>query len=141
MEIFENKKTKGIKSHISNLVSIANLDGNFSLGEKRLIFQIGKKNGLSNDKLKSIIKSDKPIKFKVPDNDSARFDQVFDLVEMLLVDGTTNENEIEVCIEIAEKLGFRKAIVGVLVRKLIMGLQGGKTKEELKDESRNFLNF
>lgn len=37
------KKTKGIKSHISNLVAIAKSDGNFSIAEKRLIFDIAKK--------------------------------------------------------------------------------------------------
>src|SRR5690606_13159357 len=97
-------------------------DGNFSIAEKRLIFEIGLKNGLSNEKLKSIIKSDKPIKFKIPKNDSLRFDQVADLVKMLLADKAYKETEIDSCIDLAEKLGFKKAIVGVLVRKIVVGL-------------------
>jgi uncharacterized tellurite resistance protein B-like protein len=141
MELFESKKTKGIKSHISNLVSIANSDGNFSIAEKRLIFKIGKRNGLSNEKLKKIIKSDKPIKFKIPADDSARFDQVYDLVEMTIADGPDYETAIETTIEIAEKLGFRKAIVGILVRKLAVGRTNGLTKEELKAECGDFLNY
>lgn len=141
-DIFSGKKTKGIKSHISNLVAIAKSDGNFSIKEKRLIFEIGKRNGLSNDKLKSIIKSEEPIKFKVPKTDADRFDRVYDLVEMAVVDGTEDhENEIESCIEIAEKLGFRKAVVGVLVRKLAFGIINGKTKEELRKESSDFLSL
>jgi len=141
MDIFDSKKTKGIKSHINNLVAIAKSDGNFSMAEKRLIFEIGIKNGLSNEKLKSIIKSDKPIKFKIPKDDSSRFDQVADLAQMLLADQVYNETEIESCIELAEKLGFKKAIVGVLVRKIILGLSNGKTKEELKAECADFLNY
>lgn len=141
MEIFVTKKTKGIKSHISNLVAIAKSDGNFSMSEKKLIFEIGLRNGLSNEKLKSILKSEEPIKFKIPKTDSERFDRVMDLVEMSMIKGDDHETEIDACIEIAEKLGFRKAIVGVLVRKLVMGLTNGKTREELKDECRDFLSL
>lgn len=141
MDLFNTKKTKGIKSHISNLVAIAKSDGHFSMAEKRLIFEIGKKNGVSNEKVKDIIKSEEPIKFKIPKNDSLRFDQVADLAEMLLADGSYDESEIEVCIEIAEKLGFKKSIVGVLVRKIVTGLSNGQTKEELKNECGNFLSY
>jgi hypothetical protein len=142
MDIFENKKTKGIKSHIANLVAIAKSDGNFSMAEKRLIFEIGLKNGISNEKVKDIIKSDKPIKFKIPKNDSKRFDQVADLAQMLLADGTTySETEIDACIELAEKLGFKKAMVGILVRKIVIGLSNGKTVEELKTECADFLTY
>lgn len=141
MDIFDSKKTKGIKSHINNLVAIAKSDGNFSMAEKRLILEIGVKNGLSTEKIKSIIKSDKPIKFKIPKDDSLRFDQVADLAQMLLADQVYNETEIDSCIELAEKLGFKKAIVGVLVRKIIMGLSSGKTKEELKAECADFLTY
>jgi hypothetical protein len=141
MDLFNTKKTKGIKSHIANLVAIAQSDGNFSVAEKRLIFEIGVKNGLSNEKIKTIIKSNEPIKFKVPKNDSRRFDQVADLAQMLLADGVYNEAEIESCIELAEKLGFKKAMVGILVRKIVIGLSNGKTKEELKAECADFLTY
>ena len=136
----ETSKTKGIKSHINNLVSIAQSDGDFSIAEKRLIFNIGRRHGLKDEKLKKIIKSTDPIKFKVPENDNDRVNMVMDMVEMLLVDGAATEVEIADCISISEKLGFRKAIVGVLVRKVIMDMsEGSKTKEEIKAECGNFL--
>jgi len=140
MELMETSKTKGIKSHINNLVSIAQSNGEFSMAEKRLIFNIGRRHGLKDEKLKKIIKTTEPIKFKVPDNDSDRVNMVMDMVEMLLIDGTATEVEIADCISISEKLGFRKAIVGVLVRKVIMDMsEGSKTKEEIKAECGNFL--
>jgi hypothetical protein len=141
MNIFPSKKTKGIKSHIANLVAIAQSDGNFSTAEKRLIFDIGKKNGLSTEKIKDIIKSEDPIKFKIPKTDSDRFDRVFDLVQMLLADGLKTEDELEVCIELAEKLGFRKAICGVLVRKILMGINAGLGHDQLKKECGDFLKY
>ncbi|WMJ74722.1 hypothetical protein RCC89_16330 [Cytophagaceae bacterium ABcell3] len=142
MELFESKKTKGIKSHIANLVAIAKSDGKFSVGEKKLVFQIGERNGITKEKVKKIIKSDKPIKFKVPDNDSARFDRVYDLVEMLLADGINEDDEVQAVIDITEKLGFRKAISGVLVNKIIRGVDDPeKTKADVKEECANFLTY
>jgi hypothetical protein len=141
MNIFPSKKTKGIKSHIANLVSIALSDGNFSTAEKRLIFDIGKMNGISNEKIKDIIKSNEPIKFKIPKSDSERFDRVFDLVLMLLADGMKTEDELAACIELAEKLGFRKAICGVLVRKILMGINAGLGHDQLKKECGDFLKY
>lgn len=140
MELMETSKTKGIKSHINNLVSIAQSNGEFSMAEKRLIFNIGRRHGLKDEKLKKIIKTTEPIEFKVPDNDNDRVNMVMDMVEMLLIDGTATEVEIADYISISEKLGFRKAIVGVLVRKVIMDMsEGSKTKEEIKAECGNFL--
>ncbi|HXU27307.1 MAG TPA: hypothetical protein VN698_08755 [Bacteroidia bacterium] len=141
MDIFNSKKTKGIKSHIANLVAIAQSDGNFSVAEKRLIFEIGQRNGLAISKIKDIIKSTEPIEFKVPKNDSARFDRVYDLVEMVLADGERAEEEMDACIEMAEKLGFRKAITGVLVTKIEKGILQGISREQIKAESADFLTY
>jgi uncharacterized tellurite resistance protein B-like protein len=145
MVLFETKKTKNLKSHLANLVAIANSDGDFSVAEKRLIFDIGVKNGLSIDEVKKIIKSDsKSIEFKVPDNDSDRFDELYDLVSMMLADGECTEDEMSNCIELAEKLGFRKAITGVLVRRIVtlqIGEVEPKSKEEIKILCGDFLNY
>ncbi len=146
MVLFETRKTKNLKSHLANLVAIANSDGDFSVAEKRLIFDIGVKNGLSIDEVKKIIKSDgKTIEFKAPDNDAERFDELFDLASIMLADGECTEDELSNCIELAEKLGFRKAITGVLVRRIVT-LQSssegeGKSKEEIKILCGDFLTF
>ena len=141
MEIFVSKKTKGIKSQIANLVAIANLDGNFSVAEKKLIFELGEKNGLSNDRIKEIIRSDEPIKFKAPETDSLRFDRVFECVQMVVMEDDNVDQKIDFCTELAIKLGVRKAVAGILVKKIVDGLKANKTHAELKQESADFLSF
>jgi hypothetical protein len=143
MVLFETKKTKSLKSHLANLVAIAKSDGNFSVAEKRLIFDIGVKNGLSTDEVKKIIRSDKPIELKVPDNDSERFDELYDLNLMMLADGEVTEDEISNCIELAEKLGFKKHITGVLVRRIVtlMTAEDKKSREEIKVLCGDFLVY
>jgi hypothetical protein len=141
MEIFVSKKTKGIKSQIANLVAIANLDGNFSVAEKKLIFALGEKNGLSNDRIKEIIRSEEPIKFKAPETDSLRFDRVYECVQMLIMEDDNEDQKIDFCIELAIKLGIRMAVAGVLVRKIVDGLKSKKTNAVLKQECADFLSF
>ena len=141
MDIFNSKKTKGIKSHIANLVAIAQSDGNFSVAEKRLIFEIGERNGLTKAKIKDIIKSTEPIEFKIPKNDSDRFERVYDLVQMVLADGERSEEEMDACIELAEKLGFRKAIAGVIVTKIEKSILQGIDREQTKAEAADFLTY
>lgn len=141
MEIFVSKKTKGIKSQIANLVAIANLDGNFSVAEKKLIFDLGEKNGLSHDRVKEIIRSEEPIKFKAPENDSLRFDRVYECVQMVLMEGDNEDEKIDFCTELAIKLGVRMAVAGVLVKKIVDGMKSGKSHEDLKKESADFLSF
>lgn len=142
MELFESKKTKGIKSQIANLVAIAQLDGNFSLAEKKLIFEIGERNGISKDRVKEIIKSESSsIKFKMPDNDSLRFDRVYEAIEMVLVDNDNEDEKTDFCIELAIKLGVRMAVANVLVKKIITGMTDKKTQKAIKAECASFLNY
>jgi hypothetical protein len=142
MEIFVSKKTKGIKSQIANLVAIANLDGNFSVAEKKLIFELGEKNGLDKDRVKEIIRSEDKIKFKAPENDSLRFDRVFECVLMMHAsDDDNNEQKIDFCIELAVKLGIRLAVAGVLVKKIDDGVKSGKDQATLKKECADFLSY
>jgi len=141
MELFESKKTKGIKSQIANLVAIAQLDGNFSLAEKKLIFEIGERNGISKDRVKEIIKSEDSIKFKMPETDSLRFDRVYEAIEMVLVNAENEDEKTDFCIELAIKLGVRMAVAGVLVKKIISGMQSKKTQKAIKADCANFLNY
>ena len=141
MELFESKKTKGIKSQIANLVAIAQLDGNFSHAEKKLIFEIGERNGISKDRVKEIIKTDSSIKFKMPDTDTLRFDRVYEAIEMVLVDNDNEDGKTDFCIELAIKLGVRMAVANVLVSKIISGMQAKKTQKTIKAECATFLDI
>ena len=64
-----------------------------------------------------------------------------EIQEMMLADGIVDENEMEFCINMAAKLGFKKSIVGVLVRKISMGVKDGLTRDSIKQEAQSFLNY
>ena len=139
--LFENEQAKKIKSHLLNLAALARADGHIDAREMNFILAVGKKNGISPNEVQALVSGTKSATNDLPTNDSERFDQIFDLVDMMLADGVIDETEMDFCIMMAEKLGFRKAIVGVLVRKISQGVKDGLPRERIKDESNAFLNY
>lgn len=138
---FENEQVKKIKGHLLNLAALAKADGHIDAREMNFILAVGKKNGLRESEVQDLISGSKGASNDLPANDSERFDQIFDLVDMMLADGIVDETEMDFCIMMAEKLGFRKAIVGVLVRKISQGVKDGLPRERIKEESNSFLNY
>ena len=139
---FENEQAKKIKGHLLNLAALAKADGHIDAREMNFILAVGKKNGINSTEVQSLVSGSKGIENSdLPTNDSERFDQIFDLVDMMLADGVVDETEMDFCIMMAEKLGFRKAIVGVLVRKISQGVKDGMPRERIKEESTSFLNY
>jgi hypothetical protein len=138
---FENEQTKKLKNHLLNLGALAKVDGHLDASELNFIIAIGQKNGFKAEEVKSLIANSGSSHFHFPENDSERFDQIYDLVEMMLADGIVDDNEMDFCMEMAAKLGFRRAIVGVLVRKITMGVKDGLSRDHIKSESQSFLNI
>jgi uncharacterized membrane protein YebE (DUF533 family) len=138
---FESEQAKKIKGHLSNLAALAKADGHIDAREMSFIKAVGKKNGISEADVEALVSGAKGTSNHIPTNDSERFDQIFDLVDMMLADGVVDETEMDFCIMMAEKLGFRKAIVGVLVRKISLGVKDGLPKARIKEESESFLNY
>ena len=138
---FENEQSKKIKSHLLNLAALAKADGHIDAREMNFILAVGKKNGISTSEVQALVSGSKGSINDLPTTDSERFDQIFDLVDMMLADGIVDETEMDFCIMMAEKLGFRKAIVGVLVRKISQGVKDGLPRERIKEESTSFLNY
>ena len=138
---FESDETKKIKSHLLNLGALAKVDGHIDSTEMNYLITIGTKNGLKPDDVRTLLAHTDKVKLEIPTNDSERFDQIFDLVEMMLADGIVDDNEMDFCIDMASKLGFRKAIVGVLVRKISMGVKDGHSRDHIKKETQSFLEY
>ncbi len=138
---FENEQAKKIKGHLCHLAALAKADGHIDEREMSFIITVGKKNGMAAAEVRKIVAGNTNGISELPSTDSERFDQIYDLVEMMLSDGIVDENEMDFCIMMAEKLGFRKAIVGVLVRKISQGVKDGLPEDRIKEESLSFLNY
>ncbi|MFN3405467.1 MAG: TerB family tellurite resistance protein [Cytophagaceae bacterium] len=133
-DFFGNKNRRKYKDHIKNLIALARVDGIVSEPERDYIFKVGLKAGFKEEEIDEILHEAPNLEFKIPVNDGERFDQIFELVQLMLTDGVIEDNEMDFCIEMAEKLGFRKAIVGILVRKISIGINSGLNRDAIKKE-------
>lgn len=138
---FESEEVKKLKSHITNLGALAKADGHVDPSEMDFIISIGERHGMKPGEVRNLLSHVDEVKPQLPTNDSERFDQIYDLVEMMLADGIVDESEMEFCISMAARLGFKKAIVGVLVRKITVGVKDGLSREEIRREAQDFLNY
>ncbi|SHL01407.1 tellurite resistance TerB family protein [Hymenobacter psychrotolerans] len=136
---FENEQTRKIKGHIQNLAALAKADGHLDEREMSFIVAVGKKNGIRADEIRTIVAGSSNHRVVVPDNDSERFDQIFDMVDMMLADGIVDDSEMTFCTVMAEKLGFRKDVVSLLVKKISQGVKDGMDREDIKTETQALL--
>ena len=136
---FENEQTRKVKSHIQNLAALAKADGHLDEREMSFIVTVGQRNGIRADQVRTIVANSNLNRVVVPENDSERFDQIFDMVDMMLADGIVDDSEMDFCTIMAEKLGFRKDIVGLLVKKISQGVKDGVNREDLKSDTQTFL--
>lgn len=140
-KIFESKEEKYVKSHLRHLVRLAMSDGVLHHEEVAFIKKIGKKNGLSDSTVKNIIKNPTSVDIEIPKSSKERFNQIFDLVQLMMRDDEVNDAEMDFCMDIANRLGFRKVIVGVLVAKITRGIADGLSRKEILEEAKPFVNY
>lgn len=107
-----------IKSKLSVLVQLANIDGDFAGEEKELIYMIAKANGISQDEVNNMIENPEPLPSLSTISDEDKFEYLYHLVQLMKIDSQVYLSEIKYCEELAEKLGFRKNVISDLSAKI-----------------------
>lgn len=134
-KLFKSGNIKDATIHLSYLVALAKIDDDLDQSEIDLLFKIGKRFGLSDKEIKSILNSPVTEKIEYPRTKEAKFEQIYDLVHMMLADEIIHDKEMDFCIDMASKLGLEKNIVDDLVKKIYWGTKDGKTRDEIKGEA------
>lgn len=138
---FESTEKKEIKSHLRHLVRLAKADGVFHKDEIKFIKRVGRENGLTDNEVQKIMDDPTSVDIVLPTTAEGKFNQIFDLVQLMMRDGEVNDAEMDFCMELANRLGFRKVIVGVLVAKITRGIAEGLDRDQLKEEAAPFINY
>ncbi len=141
MSLFESQKRKEQKSHLMNLLSLCYADGEISNTEAAFLLEIGQQRfGLSPEEVQKMLKKPAKIKFSPPKSDSDRFNQLWDMVILMFADGIVTRGEMDFCMSMATKLGFKPSVVDDLVKNIINAIEKGKKKEKVKSEVEVWLN-
>ncbi len=104
-------KKKRAKAHLSNLMKIAESDGSFDPIEVNYLLSLAGRFNVTEAELKRIQEQPSGVPYNPPTNDRERFDQLHQLVSMMLIDGEIHDQEMSVCKDYAERLELRSEFV------------------------------
>ena len=103
-----------VKDQLNVLINLAASDSSVADKESKVIYSIGKANGLSREEIEQMIKSPKPIGDLSSFTEDQKFENLYHLIQLMKSDGQVFKSEIHFCEQIAERLGYKKGVVGEL---------------------------
>jgi uncharacterized tellurite resistance protein B-like protein len=134
LEKIEPSESAKIKSHFANLCQLALADALVTKDELEYLTRLCRHYGLDEKDLNYIMDNAFTIPFISPEKPIRRLEQMYDLVRMVLIDDSIDERKVKLCVEVAEKLGFKAHIVGDLIKALVnVAEETGDDKLEIED--------
>ncbi|MBL7871301.1 MAG: TerB family tellurite resistance protein [Cyclobacteriaceae bacterium] len=103
-----------IKEQLNVLINLAASDRSVGEKEAKVIHMIGKANGLTKDEVEAMLKKPTPIGDLSTLTEDQQFENLYHLIQLMKSDGQVFKSEIHFCEQMAEKLGYKKAVVGEL---------------------------
>ena len=103
-----------IKEQLNVLINLAASDRTVGDKEAKVIHIIGKANGLTKEEIEAMLKKPQPIGDLSALTEDQKFENLYHLIQLMKSDGQVFKSEIHFCEQIAEKLGYKKAVVGEL---------------------------
>ncbi|MEP1034079.1 TerB family tellurite resistance protein [Ekhidna sp.] len=105
-----------IKNHLKALVQLSIIDRDFGHPEKSYVYTIGKANRVPEKEIDELVeevlnsKENSDVNFQGLLSEE-RFDYLYDVIQLMKIDGEVFLTEIKYCEEVAEKLGYDKKVV------------------------------
>jgi hypothetical protein len=103
-----------IETQLSTLVHLSKIDNFIAGPESKMIHYLGKLNGLSVDQVEDIIDNPRPIGNLIDLHPEEKFEYLFNIVQLMKIDGKVFQSEIEFCEKIALKLGYKPGVIADL---------------------------
>lgn len=122
------------KEYFVQLIRIALADGVISTKEKELLHRVSKKLGFTVEETDHLIRTTGKSDYNPPSGLRARFDQIYEIVNMTLVDGAINKSEMYLASSFAAKSGFNEKEIPNMLVLLLNGIRQGKNTDELFKE-------
>ena len=100
------------KSELNVLINLAASDRNVASRESKLIHTIGKANGIAKEEVDAMLQNPRPIGGIDSLTSDEKFEHLYHLIQLMKMDGQVFRSEIVFCEHIADRLGFKKSVVG-----------------------------
>jgi len=129
-----------VQERLNVLIQLAASDNQVAEKEARLIHMIGQSNGLSRDEIDQMLGNPaKPIGDLSMLSSEQKFEHLYQIVQMMKVDGQVFKSEISFCQEIAERLGYRKGVIAELSSKIFSDPAITADRDHLKKKTQKYL--
>jgi uncharacterized membrane protein YebE (DUF533 family) len=99
------------KAELNVLINLAASDKNIAEREAKLIHTIAKANGVAKEDVDALLNNPKPIGDIDTLTPDEKFAHLYYLIQLMKMDGQVFRSEVVFCENIAERLGFKKAVV------------------------------
>lgn len=127
------------KSHLNILVQLARIDGVVVQEEIDLIKEIGKANGLSSEEISECFEDPHDVSNSEDLDDDLKFDYMYNIVQLMKIDGRIYKEEINYCARIASKLGYNENALREMMLKIYSNPDISSDKESLKNTVLQYL--
>lgn len=127
------------KSELNVLINLAASDQNVAERESKLIHMIAKANGISKEETEALIANPRPIGDITSLTSDEKFEHLYYLIQLMKMDGQVFRSEIVFCEHIAEKLGFKKAVVGEISQHVYSDPSITADRDMVKNKAFKFL--
>jgi uncharacterized tellurite resistance protein B-like protein len=128
-----------IKEQLNVLINLAASDRTVGDKEAKVIHIIGKANGLTKEEVDAMLKKPQPIGDLSAFTEDQKFENLYHLIQLMKSDGQVFKSEIHFCEQIAEKLGYKKAVVGELSSRIYSDPTITSDRKALVDRAHKFL--
>jgi uncharacterized tellurite resistance protein B-like protein len=128
-----------IKEQLNVLINLAASDSKVADKEAKVIHMIGKANGMSKDEVDGMLKSPSPIGDLSSFSEDQKFENLYHLIQLMKSDGQVFKSEIHFCEQIAERLGYKKAVVAELSSKIYSDPTITSDRKMLMDRAHKFI--
>lgn len=134
LNVFDHPGKKQNKEYFIQLVRSAKADDIIHNSELELLHRIGKKLGFTEPEIINLIAETDKYDYIPPYELAKRFEQVYEVVGMIMADGKVDDNEMRLVTGFSVKSGFSDEEIPGLISLLITGKKEGRDEEELFDE-------
>lgn len=141
MKILNPKKRTQL-SHITNLITMARIDGEISEQEKTIIFGIANQAGITDEEFKQCIKDSDEFTVDVPHSDEEKRQYLKNAITVMMADGNISQEEARFAFELANRFfgekgeNLVKELHQEILREMNDNTSDNKTmsQEEIKEE-------
>lgn len=103
-----------VHDQLSLLVRLSKVDNYIAEPETKMIHYLGKLHGLTEDEVETIIDNPRPIGDLMELHPDEKFEYLYNVVQLMKVDGKVFQSEIDFCEKVALKLGYKPGVIADL---------------------------